>query len=205
MKRILTILAAVFLAANMDAQTSTKMDWFQSVPVKKWEFDLYNYGLTGGQETVYLFTWFALRYNFENHPVDIGGEISIGAQPPSVYDYDDPELGKGYAYTRGYTMFSAVTHYNIRRGRNVSFYIGMGSGAGCGMRYVLEKRYFDSDGELIQEWDSERYFVAALTPRIGIEFFRHFRLGFNVRIPTDGEITSGISMSFLILGGGKKR
>ena len=42
-----------------------------------------------------------------------------------------------------------------------------------------------------------------VAPRFGVELFRHFRIGIQVRIPTDGEVTVEPSMS-LAIGGGKK-
>lgn len=53
----------------------------RSVPVKHWEFDYYNYSISGGQETLYLNLTMALRYNFDTPPVDVGGEVTVG---PSV-------------------------------------------------------------------------------------------------------------------------
>ena len=99
-------------------------------------------------------------------------------------------------------MLSPVAHYNFSRGKNASFYAGMGLGFGLGTRQVFEGCTVDGNGNILEELDTHKYFVAALTPRVGIELFRHFRIGLHVRIPTDGEVTVGPSIS-LTLGGGK--
>lgn len=77
------------------------------------------------------------------------------------------------------------------------------TGSGLGTREVFEGCTVDADGNIFEELKTEKYFVAALTPRIGVELFRHLRIGMHVRIPTDGEVTVGPSVS-LTFGGGRK-
>lgn len=183
------------------AQTVEPAESTGSVPVKHWEFDYYNYSISGGQETLYLNLTMALRYNFDTPPVDVGGEFTVGATP---HDRHDPtELNKGDILKRTYIMLSPVAHYNFRRGKNASFYAGLGIGSGLGTREVFEGCTVDADGNIFEELKTEKYFVAALTPRIGVELFRHLRIGMHVRIPTDGEVTVGPSVS-LTFGGGRK-
>ena len=54
---------------------------------------------------------------------------------------------------------------------------------------VYEKDY---KGHILEELNTDKYFVAALTPRVGVELFRHFRVG---------TVGPTISVTF---GGGKK-
>lgn len=61
----------------------------------------------------------------------------------------------------------------------------------------------DPEGKILEELNTQKYFVAALTPRAGVELFRHFRIGMQLRIPTDGEVTFGPTIS-ITFGGGKK-
>lgn len=173
----------------------------RSIPVRHWEFDYFNYGVSGGQEAVYLNFSMALRYNFDTPLVDVGGEFSMGATPH--FRYDPLEMNKGAIIKRTYLMLSPVAHYNFRRGKNASFFVGMGLGMGLGTRDVFEGCTVDPEGNIFEESYTRKYFVAALTPRAGVELFRHFRIGMQVRIPTDGEVTIGpiISVTF---GGGKK-
>jgi len=58
---------------TLGAQTAEAAENAGSVPVKPWEFDYYNYSISGGQETLYLNLTMALRYNFDTPPVDVGG------------------------------------------------------------------------------------------------------------------------------------
>ena len=191
------IMAAWVMYAN-EPQPDKKIG---PVPVKHWEFDYMNYGVTAGQGTAYINMLAGVRYNIDDTLFDVGGELAFGATP---HDHYDPlELEKGKVTKRTYFMLGPAAHYNFRRGRNASFYVGLGVGAGLGTRNVFLNCAIGPDGEISEEWDLKRYFVAALTPRFGVELFRHFRIGIQVRIPTDGEVTVGPSMS-LAIGGGKK-
>lgn len=201
MKLRLTLFVLIFSSGAVLAQTAPDSDNAKSIPVKHWEFDYFNYGVSGGQETVYLNFSMALRYNFDTSLSDVGGEFSMGATPHPRYD--PMELNKGTIIKRSYFMLSPVAHYNFRRGKNASFYVGMGLGMGLGTRSVYEGCTVDPEGNILEELDTHKYFVAALTPRVGVELFRHFRIGLWLRIPTDGEVTVGPSIS-VTLGGGKK-
>ena len=69
-----------------------------------------------------------------------------------------------------------------------------------------EEAYYLANGQYagnFEELNIDKYFVAALTPRVGVELFRHFRVGIQLRIPTDGEVTVGPTIS-VTFGGGKK-
>lgn len=201
MKYYLAILAIIFSIGAINAQESSDSESARSIPVKHWEFDYFNYGVSGGQETMYLFFTMALRYNFDTPLIDVGGEFTMGATPHNRYD--PLEMTKGAIIKRAHFMLSPVAHYNFRRGKNASFYAGIGLGFGLGTRQVFEGCTVDTEGNILEELDTHNYFVAALTPRVGIELFRHFRIGMLLRIPTDGEVTVGPSIS-LTLGGGKK-
>lgn len=63
---------------TLGAQTVEPAESTGSVPVKHWEFDYYNYSISGGQETLYMNFTMALRYNFDTPPVDVGGEVTVG-------------------------------------------------------------------------------------------------------------------------------
>lgn len=60
-----------------------------------------------------------------------------------------------------------------------------------------------SELDLDSDLPQNRSLKAALTPRVGVELFRHFRVGIQPRIPTDGEVTVGPTIS-VTFGGGKK-
>lgn len=199
MKRILTVLSTVLIAANISAQTSTEKS--QSAPVKKWNLDILNYFIMveNDQETVFLGTRLALRYNLANLPVDVGGEFSMAGSPHAHYDMDENvQLDEGLALHKHYYMFSAIANYNFRKSRKISFYIGTDLGAGIGYKSFINKSYLGPEGTYIHESDDKYYFTASFTPRIGVEFSRIFRLGVKFRIDTDGCISIGPTFGFVI-------
>lgn len=202
MKRCLIILAVILFSRNMEARISPKTGKEAPIPVRHWEFDYFNYGTLAGSQSVYLFFATALRYNFDNLPVDVGGEISIGATPHPYYD--PMELNEGDVFTRMYVMVSPAAHYNFRGGKNVSYYLGLGIGAGVGITNYFESCHTGPEDVIVEEWKRDRHFVASLTPRVGVELFRHVRVGLLARVPTDGDVTIGPSIS-VVLGGGKRR
>lgn len=87
--------------------------------------------------------------------------------------------------------------------KNASFYVGMGLGFGLATKQVFEGCTVDPEGNILEELNTDKYFVAELTPRAGVELFRHFRVGIQLRIPTDGEVAVGPTIS-VTFGGGKK-
>ena len=201
MRYTTSILLLILSISILSAQTTESKEEIKSIPVKHWEFDYFNYGVSAGQGTTYLNFSMALRYNFDTPLVDVGGEFTMGATPHDRYD--PLELEKGTPLKRTYFMLSPVAHYNFRRGKNASFYVGMGLGFGLGTKQVFEGCTVDPEGNIHEELNTDKYFVAALTPRAGVELFRHFRVGIQLRIPTDGEVTVGPTIS-VTFGGGKK-
>ena len=201
MKFLFALFVLIISSRVVHAQTAVDSENSKSIPVKHWEFDYLKYGISAGQGTAYLNFSMALRYNFDTPLVDVGGEFTIGATPHDRYD--PMELKQGTALKRTYFMLTPVAHYNFRRGKNASFYVGMGFGMGLGTRQVFEGYTVDSDGKILEKLNTHKYFVVALTPRAGVELLRHFRIGMQLRIPTDGEVTVGPTISFT-LGGGKK-
>ena len=201
MRHTTSILLLILSISILSAQTAESKEKIKSIPVKHWEFDYFNYGVSAGQGTAYLNFSMALRYNFDTPLVDVGGEFTMGATPHN--HYDPLELEKGALLKRIYFMLSPVAHYNFSRGKNASFYVGMGLGFGLGTKQVFEGCTVDHEGNVLEEFNTDKYFVAALTPRAGVELLRHFRVGMQLRIPTDGEVTVGPTIS-ITFGGGKK-
>lgn len=201
MKHILTLLAVLISALTLTAQTSQE-DKKGPVPVKHWEFDYVGYQISAGQQTVYLTLAPEVRYNFDDSPWDIGGSFIMGASPHAHVNFS--ELRKGDVVKNVFFMMGPVAHYNFRRGRNFSFYLGCGLGAGLGILETFESCYTTENGDIIENWDENKHFAAALTPRMGVEAFRHFRVGLLLRIPTSGEVTFGPTISYTF-GGGKKK
>ena len=106
MKHALSILLLILSVSSLNAQTTESAEKTKSVPVKHWEFDYFNYGVSAGQGTACLNFSMALRYNFDTPLVDVGGEFTMGATPHDRYD--PLELKKGTILKRTYFMLSPV-------------------------------------------------------------------------------------------------
>ena len=52
MKSLIALFAIIFSSGAILAQTTPDPEDAKSIPVRHWEFDYYNYGVSGGQETV---------------------------------------------------------------------------------------------------------------------------------------------------------
>ena len=98
MKSLIALFTLIFSSGAILAQTTPDHEDAKSIPVRHWEFDYYNYGVSGGQETVYLNLSMALRYNFDTPLIDVGGEFTIGTTPHDRYD--PMELNKGAVLKR---------------------------------------------------------------------------------------------------------
>ena len=115
----------------------------------------------------------ALRYNFDTPLVDVGGEFTVGATP---HDRHDPtEQNKGDILKRTYIMLSPVAHYNFRRGKNASFYAGLGIGSGLGTREVFEGCTVDADGNIFEELKTEKLLWAHLEREGRTDYFKLLR------------------------------
>lgn len=106
MKHTISILLLILSVSSLNAQTTESAEKTKSVPVKHWEFDYFNYGVSAGQGTAYLNFSMALRYNFDTPLVDVGGEFTMGTTPHNRYD--PLELEKGTPLKRTYFMLSPV-------------------------------------------------------------------------------------------------
>ena len=107
MKFLLAIFALIFSSGAIHAQTAADSENTKSIPVRHWEFDYFNYGVSAGQGTAYLNFSMALRYNFDTPLVDVGGEFTMGATPHDRYD--PLELKKGTTLKRTYFMLLSLT------------------------------------------------------------------------------------------------
>lgn len=96
--------------STISAHTVESTENTKSVPVKHWEFDYFNYGVSAGQETVYLNFSMALRYNFDTPLVDVGGEFTIGVTP--LGHYDPLKLSKGTSIKK--KLLYAIICYTLQ-------------------------------------------------------------------------------------------
>ncbi|MGP1621200.1 MAG: hypothetical protein ACTTGX_01855 [Candidatus Cryptobacteroides sp.] len=130
----------------------------------------------------------ALRYNHKKKPIDFGIEIhalSIDRKLPE-YDikYPLPDLDN--------SAISFTTSYNFARGTNISPFIGIGVGISG---YHILWTCNDLKHEMTK--------YIPISPRIGVEIGRHFRLTMDLRL-FDKEHHAIFMRAGIVFGGGKK-
>lgn len=128
------------------------------------------------------------RYNFRPAPVDIGLQFQIGA----LYrEWRETAVNRDYHF---YTT-SVVSHYNFRRTKNVSPFVGCGVGFS-----IVTVNHSDWDAIDRKEHD----FAASIAPRIGVEFFHHVRLSVAYLLMNKEYSNMEVSVG-VVLGGGHRR
>lgn len=128
------------------------------------------------------------RYNFRSVPADIGLKFQTG----TFYRTWD-----GFTFNGDYHYYatSVVSHYNFRRTKNVSPFVGCEAGFS-----VLTAHYYDF--EVIDR--KEHDFAACIAPRIGVEFFHHVRLSVAYLLMNKEYSNMEVSIG-VVLGGGRRK
>ena len=121
------------------------------------------------------------RVNFRNHPLDLGLEYYFGKTPRAHAPLE------WKARVMGYSVF---LDYNFRRGTNFSPF------AGCGVGLGVCKNV---NGEAVGP-EGHRFL---LSPRLGVELFRHVRLTAFARFAGRSYNHIGLSLG-IVLGGGRR-
>jgi len=119
-----------------------------------------------------------IRFNFPNTPWDIGVCYSHFDAPYTHPIYSDFE-------GNGTFMIGVCSHYNLRQGRKVNPYFGLGAGI------ALWDPYHDKVG-------------LAVEPRIGVEFVQHIRLSLECQLSRKYYNAVGLTLGFVIGGRPKK-
>lgn len=121
------------------------------------------------------------RYNFNQVPFDLGLEIYMGS---TARRFEDSNLSNRIA------SVSLFSDYNFMRGSKIFPFIGVGIGyASCD---VVQGSYGD---------DAKKVLV---TPRLGVELFRHLRLTCYSRLCMKGYNNFGVSVGYAFGGGHRK-
>lgn len=120
------------------------------------------------------------RFNFRNHPLDLGLEYYFGKTPRERAPLE------WKARVMGYSVF---LDYNFRRGTNFSPFVGAGVGLGVCKNV---------NGEAVGP-EGHRFL---LSPRLGVELFRHVRLTAFARFAGRSYNHIGLSLG-IVLGGGR--
>ena len=121
---------------------------------------------------------FEERYNFKS-PWDVGLRQCI--------DYSN-------VAGRSPITFDVVGDYNLRRGKNVSFFVG--AGIGC----TDIKNYFYDESTSGMGPKTVFHFM----PRVGAELFNHIRLTAYVNTFGDREVQNGVGLSAGVVFGGSR-
>ena len=146
-------------------------------------------GYHTGQSQISMSLGLEGRYNFKGSPWDCG----------LMFDLSTARRGYEHLYNDGYdrwqnnrTLAFALTgDYNFRQGTKVNPFIG--TGIGVAFNDVVGDKYFPSKG-------TSMFF----SPRVGVEFFYHFRVSAQCNLSRKGYNNLSISLS-LIVGGHPKK
>lgn len=123
------------------------------------------------------------RWNLRRLPIDIGAELNFNNASRSVSGDD-----QGFCLN----SLQAVADYNFLRGHKVSPFVGLGLGAG--------DRDISGWGESMADEGG----TFCVTPRAGVELFRHLRLTLDARIASKYYNTVGFSIGYVFGGGLRK-
>ncbi len=126
-----------------------------------------------------------IRYNIKGGPWDGGVFLEIGS---AMRDYNKD--GGNYYQNNRTTIFGVASHYNFRQGTTVNPYAGLGLGVAS--NDVVGLRKYPSKGHSL-----------AVSPRAGVELFRHIRVGCQATLTKKGFHSIALTVG-LALGGGKK-
>lgn len=130
-----------------------------------------------------------MRYNIPQTSWDYGISLNVST---AVYKYDDSPKSDWYWEQSNRSInIMAVGDYNFRQGSKFNPYLGIGIGLSL----------YDAVNEVLYK-DSGVSFV--LRPRIGVEMFRHLRVGVFSTITKAGYCNLGVSIGAVIGGKPKK-
>jgi len=132
----------------------------------------------GGTALPLLLASAEVRLNLPNTPWDIG--VCYSYIDAAYIDDDCPGFHGNESF-----MFGVCSHYNLRQGRKVNPYFGLGAGVA-----------------LWDPFDGKAGF--AIEPRVGVEFLYHIRLSLECQISRKYYNAVGLTLGFVIGGRPKK-
>lgn len=152
-----------------------------SLRVKVFEFEVrnnYTYSLDNGSWSTFIGFGLEARWNLRNIPLDLGITINTSGRRHGGLDYQTAAL-------------LAVSDWNFRRGQKVSPFVGLGVGTAYMQRgYLFYK---------------EEQTAFALMPRVGLELFRHLRVGVTLNVTKTPYSNMAVSVGYAFGGGLKKK
>lgn len=163
MKRTLLAFLTLCLGYTANAQSALQHMEFEFGP------SVLFYAKSNGAEFEPTWNLFAeARYNIQETPFDVGFQFGLGA-----FGRDWSRIS-GIEKNYHFKNFILVGDYSLRRGKNVSPYIGLGFGVS---HQKIDIYYYYPRPDNV-----ERAYSACLMPRIGIEFFRAIRLSASYKL-----------------------
>lgn len=130
-----------------------------------------------------------LRYNLKNSPFDVGLALDITT---ALYKWKPDEYDR---HQSNRTAFIGLTgDYNFRQGGKVNPFVGMGLGVGV----------HDALVDVIDETNDHTATFPTVSPRVGVELWRHLRLTLATNITCKKYNNISFTVGYVI-GGGKKK
>lgn len=126
------------------------------------------------------------RCNLKSVPVDMGFQVQYGA---FYREWRKIGLDRDFRFL----TFLAVTDYNFRRTKNISFFVGLGAGMSA-----VSIEHSD-----LEAATRKHTYSACILPRVGIEFFHHVRLTAGYRLMNEEYSSFELSLG-VVFGGGRR-
>lgn len=130
-----------------------------------------------------------MRYNFKNSPFDVGFAIDLTT---ARYGWKPDEYDRSQSNRTAFLGFTG--DYNFRQGGKVNPFVGMGLGIGI----------HDALVDVIEETNDQTTSFPTISPRVGVELWRHLRLTLVANITCKYYNNVGINVGYVIGGGQKK-
>ena len=167
MRKFILTITLLLLAGTIFAQNKER-------EVRRFEVELH----IGVASTSFLTTGIEYRYNFNQHPWDVGINCSM--------DFNGSRI-------------TAVGDYNFARNKDSSFFIGAGAGWANTTILNIDKAIEECGDSCCASTQD----CLCVYPRIGVEFFRHLRLtaAVNTYNFKEAEFLLTLGVAF---GGGRK-
>lgn len=188
------ILLGLFLAMSLLTNA-------QNLPVKNWELELRLGGtlpLSGNNTTTAQLgpaVGAEVRYNLEDSPFSLGAKIDLTVACKDISEKNIVNMQKQSNELKemGYRTInlSVLGDYNFRQGRNINPFVGVG--LGLGIQHRGEDAVYEHEG----------HSAMTLTPRVGVELFRHIRVTCTATITKSDYSNIGLTLGY-VFGGGKK-
>lgn len=134
------------------------------------------------------------RYNFQRIPIDIGLQVA-----GSIFHRDAKNAGNLEFKTWNVL---AVTDYNFRRCKKVSFFAGFGLGYAA-LDTSAPIRFDNSNPNWAGFSTGEKKGSFCFMPRVGIELFHRLRFTFDYRLQEEANRHFDLSIGF-VFGGGRR-